>query len=69
MGADEDIHPAFLQVLQRLFLHGRGDKTVQAPDRKRIVFIAFREGPEVLFGQDGGRAEHRDLLVLRRRLE
>ena len=69
MGADDDVDRALLEpFLGRLGL-GRGDQPRQAADLDREALEALDEVRIMLAGEQGGRADQRDLIARHRRDE
>ena len=67
--ADHDVDATGGKLAQDFALFHRGLETRQRLDAERVVRHAPSEGAFVLFGEDRGRHEHRDLLAELRRLE
>ena len=67
--ADEDVHLALGEALDRLALLGRRAEARHLLDRERVVAQALGEGAEVLLGEDRRRHQHEHLLAVVGRLE
>ncbi len=69
VGADQDVHAALCEALDRGFLLGRRAKPRDVLERKRIVGEPLGERAVVLLGEDRRRRQHQYLLAVVRRLE
>ena len=69
MGADHNVHHTLAQVLQRLFLLGRGAEPAEHIHPHREILHALDKGVVMLLGQDGGGHQVHHLLAVLHRLE